>query len=122
MVQGLNLDFRSEFFTIWLSVNLEFQSPAESSPNSQLSTSVAEIPVHTASIAQVKDLEPTTHDVLPLSLLEASPGAKIQQVGCHRAAYQEHLKEQAAESSQKAQVEQHMSLSCNTMLLCHKTP
>ena len=29
--------------------------------------------VHTASIAQVKDLEPTLQNVLPVSLLEASP-------------------------------------------------
>ena len=41
-------------------------------------------------------------------------GAKIQQVGCHQAAYQEHLKEQATKSSQRAQAEQNMLLSWNT--------
>ena len=53
------------------------------------------------------------YNIFPLSLLEASPRGKIQQVGGHQAAYQEHLKEQAAESSQRAQVEQNMSLLRN---------
>ena len=43
-------------------------------------------------------------------------GAKIQQVRHHRAAYWEHLKEQATKSSWRAQVEQYALLSCNITL------
>ena len=75
MVQGLNLDLRSEFFTIWLSVNHEpwTSVPAESSISSQLSSLCGRRPVHAAFTAQVKDHEPVVLQHLPSIILEASP-------------------------------------------------
>ena len=45
------------------------------------------------------------------------PGAKIQQIEHHCAAYQEHLKEQATESSHQVQVKQYTPFSCNKYTL-----
>ena len=96
-------------------MNLEPQSQPSLVLAHNYPPSVADVLSMQHLLLKWKTMSPSSYNIFPLSFWKPPPGAKIQQVGRHWAAYQEHLKEQAAESSWRAQVEQYTSLLHNTI-------